>query len=193
MSDTKSKSQKIPEQAKCVFQGTQFRIWQWDQVEFDGATKLYELCERYIPTLWVIAVVGDKILIQEEEHAHMPGHIFLSLPGGKGEDNEEPLAGAKRELSEESGYSSDEWVLWKEEHGNLFWKTYGYIARNAAKTHEQHLDGGERINPKLISIEEFFELDKVGNFRGDMLMDFLKEVRGDQNKKDEFIKLLFNI
>ena len=88
---------KIPENARCVFKGEQFRIWQWDQIEFDGKSKIYEVCERYLPTLWAIAVVGDKILIQEEEHAHMPGYLFFSLPGGKGSENEDPLSGAKRE------------------------------------------------------------------------------------------------
>ena len=177
-----------------VFKGISFAVWQWDQVEFDGNTKVYEVVERFLPTLWALAIVGDKIMIQQEEQAHMPGNLFLSLSGGKGDEGEAPLAGAKRELSEETGYESDDWVTWREDHstGKIFWSTYGFIARNAKKTHEPHLDGGERITPILLSVDEFFDLDKRDDFRGDMLLSFLREARLDPTKKEDFIKLIFN-
>ena len=190
----KVKMEKIPEHARCVFKGLSFAVWQWDQVEFDGNTKVYEVVERFLPTLWAIAIVDGKILINQEEQAHMPGHLFLSLSGGTGEEGETPLEGAKRELAEEVGYTSEDWVPWKEEHttGKIFWSTYGFIARNAKKTQDTHLDGGERITPILLSVDEFFDLDKREDIRGDMLLGFLKECRRDPSKKDEFIKLIFN-
>jgi ADP-ribose pyrophosphatase len=38
------------------------------------------------------------------------GSVSLSVPAGYLEDGEEPLAGAKRELMEETGYEASEWI-----------------------------------------------------------------------------------
>jgi ADP-ribose pyrophosphatase YjhB (NUDIX family) len=182
----------IPENATCVFSGIQFRIWQWPQVEFDGNVATYEMAER-VPTLWVIAVVGDKILIQNEIHAHKPDMPFYSLPGGKGEFDEDPLVGAKRELSEESGYESSDWELYAEESetGKIAWLQYIYIARNAQKTHDSHLDGGEKITSILCSLDEFFDYAERDDFRGYLVTEIITALRKDAVKKEEFIKLLF--
>ncbi len=182
---------QVPEGARCIFTSQFYRVWAWDQKEFDGNTAIYEVAER-VPVFWAIAVVGDKILLQEEVHSVAPNQPFLSLPGGKGLFDEEPLEGTKRELSEESGYESSDWIFYKKEQESykILWPSYMYIARNARKTHESHPDGGEKITPQLLSLEEFFELDKNPKFRGMMLRKILAEFREDVSKKEEFISLL---
>src|SRR3989344_5876898 len=106
-------SQKsIPSNAKMVFRGKLFEVWQWEQKMFDGSVEIFEHLRRP-NTAVVVPTVRDKILIevQEQPHRFKP---FLSLPGGKCNWEEDPLAAARRELLEETGYESGDWTLWKE-------------------------------------------------------------------------------
>ena len=185
-------SDSIPENATCVFSGVQFRIWQWPQVEFDGKTATYEMAER-VPSLWVVAATEEgKIVLQREVHAHNPDMPFWSLPGGKGDFDEDPLAGAKRELSEESGYASEDWTLFKHEAetAKISWQTYVYIARNAQKTHEPHPDGGEKIEVHAFSPEEFFEHVEREDFRGWHIKDIVTEIRRDPAAREAFMNAI---
>ncbi len=181
----------IPDTATCVFSGVQFRIWQWPQKQFDGSIATYEMAER-VPTLWAIAVIGDRILMQQEIHAHKPDMPFYSLPGGKGEFDEDPLEGAKRELSEEGGYESEDWELIEHETdtGKIKWSTYVFVARNAKKTHEPHPDGGEKIMPILLSFDEFCQHVMRDDFRGFMITELVRELMASPEKKAVFLKKL---
>lgn len=145
---------KIPKQAKLVFEGEIFSVWQWDQEMYDGSTAIFERIWRP-DTCEVFVVVGDKIIIQRQEQPDKPE--FLSLVGGRIEEGEDPLDGAKRETLEETGYSSDDWELiaQRQPMGKLDWELFVYVAHNAKKVAEQDLDAGEKI--KL----EFYTLDKL--------------------------------
>ena len=57
---------KIPEHAKKVFEGVLFDVYQWEQECFDGSHATFEAVER-LGSVNVIPVVGDKILINDEE------------------------------------------------------------------------------------------------------------------------------
>lgn len=57
----------------------------------------------------VFATVGERVLVQRN-YKHGPGRAGLHLPAGYLEPGEEPLAAARRELLEETGYVSDSWV-----------------------------------------------------------------------------------
>jgi ADP-ribose pyrophosphatase len=182
---------KIPDSAKRVFKGIIFDVYQWEQEMFDGTTKTFEMLKR-VDIAEVIAVVGDKILIQLQQQ---PGreNQYISLPGGRMDEGEDILVGAKRELLEETGYVSDDWELWHEVHGE--WKIedvlYFYIARNAKYQQDPQLDGGEIITNKLITFEEFLGLTEDKTFHETELVNFLLRLKLDPNKKEEFRKLLF--
>jgi len=53
----------IPSNAKLAFKGVIFEVWQWEQEMFDGTTEIFERIWR-LPTVEIIATVGDKILIR---------------------------------------------------------------------------------------------------------------------------------
>lgn len=57
----------------------------------------------------VVVRTSDGRMIMERQYKHGVGKVSLMLPGGLIERGEEPLAAAKRELVEETGYSSEKW------------------------------------------------------------------------------------
>ena len=58
----------------------------------------------------VFAVTDDMRVLLVEGYKYGPDRVIVQLPAGYLEDSEEPLAAAKRELREETGYDSDDWV-----------------------------------------------------------------------------------
>lgn len=157
---------------------------------FDGSTLTFERLRRP-NTVDVIATVGGKILIQDQEQPDTG--LFVSLPSGRMDEGEEPLQAAQRELLEETGYTSSDWQLLREHQpaSKIEWTIYTCIARNCAQTHEQYLDPGERITNHLISFEEFLMLSENPRFRGGDMVEFLLRLRLDSGKREEFQKFLF--
>ncbi len=148
---------KLPESAKRVFQGIIFDVYQWPQKMFDGSEATFEMLKRP-NTVTVIATQGDKILFAEEEQPTKP--VVSTLFGGRVEEGEDPLAAAKRELLEEAGLESDDWVLYKiyEPVIKMDWQISVYVARNCRRVADQQLDAGERITTKEVSFEAFIDL-----------------------------------
>ncbi len=187
-----SKDNRLPTNATLVFKGKLFEVWQWEQKMYDGSAETFERIRR-ADTVQVIAVAGDKILIQQQEQPDRP-ESFISLPGGRCDNNEDPLTAIKRELLEETGYASKDWALWKEHHpaGKILWDGYTYIARNALYQEAPHLDAGEKIEVKLISFDEFLALADNPAFRGrELLLEPLVRARYDEKARDELHVALF--
>ncbi len=149
---------KIPGQAKKVFGGMIFDIYQWEQPMYDGTTHTFERLKRP-DTVIIIPVTEDgKIIIcDQEQPAREP---FLSMIGGQIDEGEDPLAAGKRELLEETGYASGDWVLYDriQPFTKMEWEIFTYVARGCKKVAEQNLDGGEKIELKFVDFDEFIEL-----------------------------------
>tara|TARA_Y100000031_G_C8045433_1_gene303670 strand:- start:344 stop:646 length:303 start_codon:yes stop_codon:yes gene_type:complete len=90
---TMSNQQPLPENAKRVFKGVIFDVYQWEQEMFDGSFDTFERLKRP-DTAQVIPVVGDKILVQVQKQPNMIKSCF-SLPGGRCEEGEDPMVAAK--------------------------------------------------------------------------------------------------
>ena len=148
---------KIPDNAKLVFKGVIFDVYQWQQELFDGSQATFEALKRP-GTVQVIPTVGDRVLLSYEEQPGKPRrHTFF---GGRMEEGEEPLTAIKRELLEETGLQSDDWELYKEyvSGGKIIWPIYLYVARNCRKVTEPRLDPGEKIDIKEFGFEEFVDI-----------------------------------
>jgi len=181
----------LPAHARRVFKGVIFEVWQWEQKMFDGSVQTFERLKRP-NTAVVIPTVGNKILLQLQEQPHSP-RPFASFPGGRIEEGEDPLVGAKRELIEETGYKSDDWFLWRELDpvSKIEWTIYSYIARDCRKTGEPKLDAGEKITTRLIDFEEFLTLADDPSFYEKELAGTLLRARYDPRARRELQQLLF--
>lgn len=183
---------KIPDNAKLVFNGVLHRVYQWDQEMFDGSIAIFEAIRRNDAST-VIAVVGDKIIINNEEQ---PGRKpFISFPGGASEEGEDMLENAKRELLEETGYASEDWELWFTTDilraAKIEWNNHFFIARNCQKVADQKLDPGEKIEVTLVSFEEFIESRNHPLSRNQDLFPTLEKVATDEVEKEKLKTLLF--
>lgn len=109
----------------------------------------------------VIALTDDGRFIMVEQYRHGLRDIFTELVAGVTEAAEEPLEAAKRELLEETGYTSDDWQLnmvTSANPGSMNNLTYSFIAKKCCHVATQHLDATEDVNVKLLTKDQLFEL-----------------------------------
>ena len=107
------------------------RIYQWDQVVYDGSVRRFELI-RFIDGAFVLPILSDgRILLTRQEQ---PGRSeFISLPGGSFDSpDEDPRKCSLRELREETGYVTDTLIEWMTYYGtnNVHTEVHYYIARD---------------------------------------------------------------
>lgn len=180
----------MPPNAKTVFKGVIFEVWQWQQKLYDGTFKTFERLKRP-DTVEMLAVVGDKILVQDEEQPDTDE--FISVPAGRVDPGELPQPAAQRELLEETGYASTDWALISEEtpSGKIEWTIHVFAARNCAKKQEPDPGAGEKVKSRLVSFEELLTLSDHPRFRSTATRFLLWRARLDPEKKEELRALLF--
>ena len=134
-----------------------------------------KILEDYYLGVWndivmILAITEDGIVPFVRQYKHGISKIITELPAGYMEDGEDPLEAAKRELLEETGYESDDWSklgyfiksAGKTVGGNI----YLYLAKNAKKTSDQHLDDTEDIEVIEKSFQEALSMAKSGELQG---------------------------
>lgn len=146
-------------QKKKVFSGVLFDIYQWEQKQFDGSVQTFEMADRVNSAL-VIPTIEDQIIIAHQMQPHKKERYYGFI-GGMVPRSVEESDHARVELLEETGMHSDDRSHRKTyiASSKLDRQTHVFIARNCQKITEQYLDpGGEIIEPKTVSFDEFIEL-----------------------------------
>lgn len=99
---------------------------------------------------------GHVIFVRQYKHA--AGGIFIELPGGVIDEHEQdPQAAARRELREETGYTSEEMEPLLEVTDNPTKDTnkiFFFLARNVRQVAEQDLDESEQIEVLKVPLQE---------------------------------------
>lgn len=182
---------KIPDTAKLVFKGVMFDVYQWEQEVFDGTTQIYEALKR-ANTLQAICTKGENILLAEEEQPHKGK--FISLLGGRQEENETPEEGIKRELLEEAGLAPKEIVLFKDYNllTKIDWDWMVFLAKDCEQVAEPRLDPGEKITLREVTFDELFDVVETPEFRGREIQNDLYRIKQNPKDLEAFKQLLFN-
>ena len=183
--------QPIPENAKRVFKGVVFDVYQWEQKMFDGSKATFEKLRRPDTVVVFPVLPGGKIILTEQEQ---PGKApFIGATGGRVDEGEDILEAAKRELLEESGYTAEEFILWDTQHptSKLDWVVYTFIAKKIKRVAEPELDAGEKIKLIELTLDELIDIPTKKNiyFAEQEIMLKLMEAKLDPKKKKELEEL----
>ncbi len=113
----------------------------------------------------VIALTENKEIVLVEQYRHGIHESTLEIPGGMVDKGENPLEAAKRELLEETGFSSRDWEMMGKTSSNpaiMTNFTHLYLAKNCIKTDKMSLDGHEDIEVHVMPISEFLNFIESG-------------------------------
>ena len=148
-----------PLTSKELFKGMFMRLMH-DTVELpDGSAGVREYI-KHNGAVAVIAITTDGQIVLERQYRHPVGEIMLEIPAGKLEKTEIELKAAQRELKEETGYSSNNWI--RLGHclpciGYSSEKIIYYLAQDVVPGPTM-LDEGEFVETFTIPFAEFEEM-----------------------------------
>ena len=148
----------VPENARLVFEGEIFSVWQWQQTLYDGSQATFEALKRP-DTTNVICIDGEKIIIIDDEQPNRAN--LKTFPGGRVDpEDADIVAAAQREVLEEIGYRFKNWRLVevKQPIRKIEWFTYLLLAWDAESKQPPHHDAGEKISAQEVSFDELKQL-----------------------------------
>jgi len=129
----------------------------------DGAETVREII-RHPGAVVILPLLPDGRVLLERQFRYPNDRVFIEFPAGKIDPGEDPLATAKRELEEETGYTATEWtfvctihnaIAYSDEHLDIF------LARDLTQG-EAKLDEGEFLELFSATIPELLDMVKRG-------------------------------
>ena len=121
----------------------------------------------------VIALTEDGKFVMVRQYRHGLGTISTELCAGVVEEGENPIDAAKRELSEETGYTGGEWELQCVISGNPSTTnnlSYCFLAKGVKQTQQQHLDATEDIEVLVMTRDELLELMMADEMKQSLML-----------------------
>jgi ADP-ribose pyrophosphatase len=112
----------------------------------------------------VVPLIDDSNVIMEIQYRHPVRDYLFEIPAGTMDPGESPLACARRELEEETGYVADEFIELGEVHILPAYsneKIHVYLARGLTPS-RQNLDQDEIIKVVTQPLDQVLEMITAG-------------------------------
>ncbi len=151
-----------------VYQGSLFRVLHDKLLEPGGKPSERDVI-RHNGSVVILAIDSSKSkknpwIVVERQYRHAANQYLWELPAGKLDAGEEPLAGAKRELAEETGYSARKWKPLVEYYASpgflgesmKVFTAEGLVAGNA------HPEEDEEIEFRLVKLTDALKMIEKG-------------------------------
>ena len=153
------------EESRVLFERQWLRLRE-DRVELSNGTTIDEYHVLELPD-WtgVLALTDDGEVALVEQYRHGLGASTLELPAGVIEPGELPLEAARRELLEETGYASDDWLALgalSPEPNRQNNRAHFFVARHARRVAPPKLDQSEVIETRLVRTDQLLEQIEQG-------------------------------
>lgn len=141
--------------SEVVYEGI-FLHMKRDQVLLpDGQTALREYL-THPGAVAIVPILSDGRVLLERQYRYPIGQAVIEIPAGKLDPNEDPLACAKRELQEETGYQAKKWEFLGRIHPVISYSNEFidiYLAQDI-EPGQANLDDEEFLDVFAASIEE---------------------------------------
>src|SRR4051812_46490432 len=135
-----------------------------DRIELPDGSITHREFIRHPGAVVILPLLPDGRVLLERQFRYPNDRVFVEFPAGKIDPGEEPLACAKRELQEETGYTASDWqfictihnaIAYSDEHLELFLAT-GLVEGEAK------LDDGEFLELFTTTVPELLEQVRRG-------------------------------
>lgn len=154
--------------SEVVFEGPLFKIVRDRLIEPGGAENVRDII-RHNGSVVILAVDSSKSkkdpwIVVERQYRHAANQFLWELPAGKLEEGEDALAGAKRELAEETGYRAKKWkplVKYFASPGFLGESMLVFLAEGLVAG-DAHPEADENIELRLVKLSEVLKMIAKG-------------------------------
>lgn len=150
--------------SETVFDGPLFRVLRDRLVEPGGKEGVRDVI-RHNGSVVILAVDNSKskkdpLIVMEKQYRHAANRFMWELPAGKIETGEDPLAGARRELEEETGFRAKRWKSMVE-----YWASPGFLGESMKVYLAEGLSAGtahpeddEKIETRLVKLSGLLKM-----------------------------------
>jgi ADP-ribose pyrophosphatase len=150
--------------SEVVFQGSLFRVLRDKLIEPGGRESERDVI-RHNGSVVILAIDSSKSkrdpwIVVERQYRHAAQQFLWELPAGKLDAGEDALAGAQRELAEETGYSAKKWkplVEYYPSPGFLGESMRVFVAEGLIAG-DAHPEDDEQIEFRLVKLSEVLKM-----------------------------------
>lgn len=155
--------------SEVVYQGSLFRVLHDKLIEPGGKRSERDVI-RHNGSVVILAIDSSRNkknpwIVIERQYRHAANQFLWELPAGKLEPGEDPLAGAKRELAEETGYCAKKWkplVEYYASPGFLGESMKVFIAEGLVAG-DAHPEADEEIEFRLVKLSDLLKMIEKGD------------------------------